>query len=61
MYHSKVVRYILKDMLQYLPKGAKVLRGGSVRLRKDNRVMVELDYYWMRKNGKKYARLVGEL
>ena len=60
-FRSKVIRYVLKDKLHNLPNNAKLLKGGSIKLRRLGRVRAEFDFYWIIKNGNIYSRLVGEL
>lgn len=58
-FHSRVVRLVLNDKLNYLPDNAVVISRRSPKYMQD-RIKVELDMKWILKNGKKYARLVGE-
>ena len=54
--HFNVVRYIPKENIIYLPDHAS----SFVRNTK-GKAKVILDFYWVRNNGKKYKKLIGEL
>jgi hypothetical protein len=60
MPRSKVTRYVSKENLKWLPDHATV-QFGYRKKHQQGLVKVELDFYWIRNNGKKYEELMGEL
>lgn len=60
MIPSKVIRFVHRDNLMYLPKSGRVTGNATPeKIRKKNMVSVELDFHWVRKNSKIYDRLMG--
>lgn len=60
MTRSKVTRYVSKENLKWLPDHA-IVQFGNRKKHQQGLVKIELDFYWVRKNGKKYEKLMGEL
>ena len=60
MIPSKVIRFVYRDNLMYLPKSGRVTGNATPKkIRDKNMVSVELDFHWVRKNSKIYDRLMG--
>ena len=56
--HSKkVVRYIPKNNIKYLPEGKSMFLTKFTK--RKGLVKVELDFYWIRNNTGMYERLMG--
>lgn len=58
----KVKRLVPIDNLKYMPKSGKVIGGYLPKSKQHmNLVRVELDLYWIAKNGKVYNKLMGNV
>jgi hypothetical protein len=56
--HSKVIRFVHKENMKWLPDSARIANGGRQKYQ-EGLVRVELDFYWIRNNTGKYERLMG--
>ena len=57
---SKVIRFVSKDNMKWLPKSARIANAGRQKYQ-EGLVSVELDFYWIRNNTGKYERLMGSV
>jgi len=60
IFRSKVIRFVHRDNLKYLPKNARITGNATPQKQwRKHMVSVELDFNWIRNNTVCYDRLMG--
>lgn len=60
MIRSKVIRFVHRDNLKYLPKNARITGNATPQQQwRKGMVSVELDFTWIKNNTGMYERLMG--